>query len=109
MRRRLDVILRAHLMLAIVDRGALKPRRPSRSRATGASPRRVSFATDDYLSGKTDKSLRHEFIYVDGDGNGISVRHDDWKETYLENLAQQLQVWREPSCPTENPTALHPP
>ncbi len=26
----------------------------------------------------------------------MSVRYDDWKATYLENRAHQLQVWREP-------------
>jgi arylsulfatase len=50
----------------------------------------------DYLSGKTDKSPRREFIYVGDDGDVMSVRYDDWKATYLENRARQLQVWREP-------------
>ena len=50
----------------------------------------------DYLSGKTDKSPRREFIYVGDDGDVMSVRYDDWKATYLENRAHQLQVWREP-------------
>jgi len=50
----------------------------------------------DYLSGKTDKSPRREFIYVGDDGNVMSVRYDDWKATYLENRAHRLQVWREP-------------
>ena len=50
----------------------------------------------DYLSGKTDKSPRREFIYVGDDGAVMSVRYDDWKATYLENRAHQLQVWREP-------------
>jgi arylsulfatase len=50
----------------------------------------------DYLSGKTDKSPRREFIYVGDDGNVMSIRVDDWKATYLENRAKQLQVWREP-------------
>jgi len=50
----------------------------------------------DYLSGKTDKSPRHEFIYVGDDGAVMSIRVDDWKATYLENRAHQLQVWREP-------------
>lgn len=50
----------------------------------------------DYLSGKTDKSPRNEFIYVGDDGNVMSIRVGDWKATYLENRAKQLQVWREP-------------
>ena len=50
----------------------------------------------DYLSGKADKSPRREFIYVGDDGAVMSVRYDDWKATYLENRAHQLDVWREP-------------
>jgi arylsulfatase A-like enzyme len=50
----------------------------------------------DYLSGKTETSPRNEFIYVGDDGNVMSIRVGDWKATYLENRAHQLQVWREP-------------
>lgn len=50
----------------------------------------------DYLSGKTETSARNEFIYVGDDGNVMSIRVGDWKATYLENRAKQLQVWREP-------------
>ena len=50
----------------------------------------------DYLSGKTETSRRNEFIYVGDDGNVMSIRVGDWKATYLENRAHQLQVWREP-------------
>ena len=50
----------------------------------------------EYLSGKTEASPRNEFIYVGDDGNVMSIRVGDWKATYLENRAHQLQVWREP-------------
>jgi arylsulfatase len=50
----------------------------------------------DYLSGKTETSPRNEFIYVGDDGNVMSIRVGDWKATYLENRAKQLQIWREP-------------
>jgi len=50
----------------------------------------------DYLSGKTDKSPRTDFIYVGDDGDIMAIRVGDWKATYLENRAKQLQVWREP-------------
>ena len=50
----------------------------------------------DYLSGKTDKSPRNEFIYVNDGGEIIAIRVGDWKAIYLENRAEQLQVWREP-------------
>jgi arylsulfatase A-like enzyme len=50
----------------------------------------------DYLSGTTKDSPRKSFIYVGDDGNVMSIRVGDWKATYLENRAEQLQVWREP-------------
>ena len=50
----------------------------------------------DYLSGKVKDSPRQEFIYVGDDGDVMSIRVGDWKATYLENRAEQLQVWREP-------------
>jgi arylsulfatase len=50
----------------------------------------------DYLSGKTTESPRKQFIYVGDDGAVMAIRVGDWKATYLENRAEQLQVWREP-------------
>jgi len=50
----------------------------------------------DYLSGKTPESPRNEFIYVGDDGAVMAIRVGDWKAVYLENRAEQLQVWREP-------------
>jgi arylsulfatase len=50
----------------------------------------------DYLSGKTDKSPRGEFIYLNDAAEVVAIRVGDWKAVYLENRAKQLQVWREP-------------
>jgi arylsulfatase len=50
----------------------------------------------DYLSGKTDKSARSEFIYLNDAAEVVAIRVGDWKAVYLENRAKQLQVWREP-------------
>jgi arylsulfatase A-like enzyme len=50
----------------------------------------------DYLSGKTDKSPRNEFIYLNDAAEVVAIRVGDWKATYMENRAFQLQVWREP-------------
>ena len=50
----------------------------------------------DYLSGKTDKSARSEFIYLNDAAEVVAIRVGDWKATYLENRAEQLDVWREP-------------
>ena len=50
----------------------------------------------DYLSGKADKSPRHEFWYVNDDGNIVAARYDDWKVVFLENRGQAFGVWREP-------------
>jgi len=50
----------------------------------------------DYLSGKTKESPRHEFWYVNDDGQVVAARYDDWKVVFLENRGQAFGVWREP-------------
>jgi len=49
-----------------------------------------------YLSGETDESPRHEFWYVNDDGQIVAARYDDWKVVFLENRGQAFEVWREP-------------
>jgi arylsulfatase len=41
-------------------------------------------------------SPRQEFIYLNDAAEVVAIRVGDWKATYLENRAHQLQVWREP-------------
>ena len=50
----------------------------------------------DYLSGKTDVSPRHEFWYVNDDGQVVAARYDDWKVVFLANRGVAFGVWREP-------------
>ncbi len=50
----------------------------------------------DYLSGKSKDSPRHEFIYVNDDGQIVAMRFDAWKAVFLENRGQAFGVWREP-------------
>jgi arylsulfatase A-like enzyme len=50
----------------------------------------------DYLTGKTKQSPRHEFWYVNDDGQIVAARYDDWKVVFLENRGQAFGVWREP-------------
>ena len=50
----------------------------------------------DYLAGRTDKSPRSEFIYVNDDGQIVALRYADWKAVFLENRGQAFGVWREP-------------
>jgi len=50
----------------------------------------------DYLSGKTDKSPRSEFWYVNDDGQIVAARYDAWKVVFLENRGVAFGVWREP-------------
>jgi arylsulfatase len=50
----------------------------------------------DYLSGNVKDSPRHEFIYVNDDGQIVALRYDDWKAVFLENRGQAFEVWREP-------------
>jgi arylsulfatase A-like enzyme len=50
----------------------------------------------EYLKGTSDKSARNEFIYLNDAAEVVAIRVGDWKAIYLENRAEQLQVWREP-------------
>ena len=51
----------------------------------------------DYLSGKTDKSPRNEFIYVGDEGQVLAMRYDDWKVTFLEQKEEKtVRIWLEP-------------
>jgi arylsulfatase A-like enzyme len=50
----------------------------------------------DYLKGKVKESPREGFIYVNDAGSIAALRYGDWKATFLENRARQLQIWLEP-------------
>jgi arylsulfatase len=50
----------------------------------------------DYLTGKVKESPRHEFMYVNDDGQIVAIRYDDWKAVFLENRGVAFGVWREP-------------
>ena len=50
----------------------------------------------DYLEGKSKLSARHEFWYVNDDGQVVAARYDDWKVVFLENRGEAFGVWREP-------------
>jgi arylsulfatase len=50
----------------------------------------------DYLGGKAKESPRHEFWYVNDDGQVVAARYDDWKAVFLENRGEAFGVWREP-------------
>lgn len=50
----------------------------------------------DYLTGKTKESPRHEFMYVNDDGQVVAIRYNDWKAVFLENRGEGFGVWREP-------------
>jgi len=57
----------------------------------------------DYLSGKTKESPRHEFMYVNDDGQVVAIRYDAWKVVFLENRGVGLGVWREPFTELRTP------
>jgi len=61
----------------------------------------------DYLSGKTDKSPRHEFWYANDDGQIVAARYDDWKVVFLENRGEAFGVWREPFVELRVPLLFH--
>jgi arylsulfatase len=48
-----------------------------------------------YLEGEGD-APRHEFWYVNDDGQVVAARYDDWKVVFLENRGEAFGVWREP-------------
>ncbi len=50
----------------------------------------------EYFGGKTDRSPRSEFIYVNDDGQIVAMRYDAWKAVFLENRGVAFGVWREP-------------
>jgi arylsulfatase len=65
------------------------------------------FDMTDYLSGKTDKSPREWFVYVNDDGDIVAVRWKDWKVVYKENRGQGFGVWREPFTPLRVPLVFN--
>ncbi|WP_315057671.1 arylsulfatase [Chryseobacterium indoltheticum] len=50
----------------------------------------------DYLTGKSKESAREGFVYVTDGGEVAALRYNDWKVTFLEERAKQLQIWLEP-------------
>ncbi len=50
----------------------------------------------DYFTGKSDESPRNYFFYVNDDAQLMAIRFWDWKAVFLEQRANQLQVWLEP-------------
>jgi len=61
----------------------------------------------DYLSGATDESPRHEFWYVNDDGQIVAARYDAWKAVFLENRGEAFEVWREPWTELRVPILFH--
>jgi len=57
----------------------------------------------DYLIGKSQKSAREGFIYVNDAGEVAAIRFGDWKVLFLENRARQLQIWMEPFVELRSP------
>ncbi|MBX3359461.1 MAG: arylsulfatase [Phycisphaeraceae bacterium] len=49
-----------------------------------------------YLTGQAKESPRHEFMYVNDDGQIVAIRYDAWKAVFLENRGVGFGVWREP-------------
>ena len=60
-----------------------------------------------YLTGETEESPRHEFWYVNDDGQVVAARYDDWKVVFLENRGEAFGVWREPFVELRTPLLFH--
>lgn len=51
----------------------------------------------DFITGKTDKSFRDEFIYFNDDAQLVAVRYKDWKTVFREqSAAAGFDVWKDP-------------
>jgi arylsulfatase len=61
----------------------------------------------DYLTGAAKDSPRHEFWYVNDDGQIVAARYDDWKVVFLENRGEAFGVWREPFVELRTPLLFH--
>jgi len=56
------------------------------------------------LTGKTEKSPRHEIFYFSDDGDLTALRYDDWKLIFMEQKTQGgFRVWMEPFVPLRLP------
>jgi arylsulfatase len=56
------------------------------------------------LTGKTEKSPRHEIFYFSDDGDLTALRYDDWKLIFMEQkTAGGFRVWMEPFVPLRVP------
>jgi len=61
----------------------------------------------DYLTGKVKESPRKGFVYVNDAGSIAALRYQDWKAMFLENRADQLQIWLEPFVELRAPYLLN--
>ncbi len=57
----------------------------------------------DYLTGESEESARKGFIYVTDGGEIAALRYLDWKAMFMENRADQLQIWLEPFVELRGP------
>ncbi len=56
------------------------------------------------LTGKTEKSPRHEIFYFSDDGDLTALRYDDWKLIFMEQEEYStLRAWIEPFTPLRVP------
>ncbi len=60
-----------------------------------------------YVTGESEESPRHEFWYVNDDGQIVAARYDDWKVVFLENRGEAFEVWREPFVELRTPLLFH--
>jgi arylsulfatase len=51
----------------------------------------------DYLTGKSDKSARNSFVYLNDDGQIVGVRYENFKFVFAEQRQKgTMQIWAEP-------------
>lgn len=51
----------------------------------------------DFITGKTDKSFRDEFIYFNDDAQLVAIRYKNWKTVFRQqSAAAGFDVWKDP-------------
>ncbi len=60
----------------------------------------------DYLTGKTNKSARPEFVYFDDDGNLVAYRDARFKFNFSVQYAKGMEIWRNPLVTLRAPTII---
>ncbi|MEO0578721.1 MAG: arylsulfatase [Pseudomonadota bacterium] len=60
-----------------------------------------------FLTGEVDKGPRDKFFYIGDGGEVMAVRVGDWKMVFMEQRANEFDIWREPFVSLRAPKIFH--